>query len=81
MMLWSFWGEIQFSQDPNKEHTAVVEIIGEISKDRPANADDVNKSLKNAFQHKQTKGVVLKINSPGGSPVQSRQIYNNIVNL
>lgn len=80
-IVWVFREEFPFGKEISKEHTALIEIIGEISKDRPANADDINKSLKNAFQNKQTKGVVLKINSPGGSPVQSRQIYNNITNL
>ena len=69
----------------NKEykgfHTAVIEIDGEISKNQSANADDINQSLKNAFKHKQTKGIILKINSPGGSPVQARQVYNNILRL
>ncbi|MGD0465298.1 MAG: S49 family peptidase [Gammaproteobacteria bacterium] len=69
----------------NKEykgpHTALIEIEGEISRNQPANADDINQSLKNAFKHKQTKGIILKINSPGGSPVQARQIYNNILRL
>lgn len=69
----------------NKEykgfHSALIEIEGEISRNQAANADNINQSLKNAFKNKQTKGIILKINSPGGSPVQARQIYNNIVRL
>ena len=69
------------SKEYKGPHTALIEIDGEISKNHPANAEDINQSLKNAFKHKQTKGIILKINSPGGSPVQARQIYNNILRL
>lgn len=62
-------------------YSALIEIEGEINKNQPANADSINKSLNNAFNNKQTKGIILKINSPGGSPVQARQIYNNILKL
>lgn len=69
----------------NKEykgsHTALIQIEGEISHNQATNADSINQSLKNAFKNKQTKGIILKINSPGGSPVQARQIYNNILRL
>ncbi len=71
----------KITKDSNGEHTAMVRIEGEINKDQPANAEEINKGLKNAFNHKQTKGVILKINSPGGSPVQARQVYNNIIRL
>lgn len=73
------------SANKNKEykgfHSALIEIEGEISRNQAANADNINQSLKNAFKNKQTKGIILKINSPGGSPVQARQIYNNILRL
>lgn len=69
------------SHEAKKEHSAVIEVIGEISKDSAANADNINRALKNACTNKQVKGVILKINSPGGSPVQARQIYNNIIKL
>lgn len=62
-------------------HTAFINIYGEIAAEEPANADDVRDALKNAFENKQVKGVVLRINSPGGSPVQSRQIYAEIRQL
>lgn len=81
MTVFVLLGDSQIKKESKGEHTAVVEVYGEISKDHPANSEDINKSLKNAFGHKQTKGVILKINSPGGAPVQARQIYNNIVRL
>ena len=69
------------SKEYKGAHSALIEIEGEIGKNHPANAENINQSLKNAFQHKQTKGIILKINSPGGSPVQARQIYSAILRL
>lgn len=60
------------------KHTAMVEISGMISDSTPANADIIIKGLRNAFANKNTKGVVLRINSPGGSPVQSDYVYREI---
>ena len=59
-------------------HTALIDIYGEIDGSEKANADNVRAALRTAFQNKQVKGIVLRINSPGGSPVQARQIYNEI---
>lgn len=61
-----------------QDHTAVIDIIGEISASHTTNADNIRKALKSAFESKFTKGVVLRINSPGGSPVQARLIYDEI---
>ncbi len=62
-------------------HTAVIDIRGEIGAEETANADDLRDALKAAFTSKQVKGVVLRINSPGGSPTQSRQIFSEIRQL
>jgi len=62
-------------------HTAVIELQGMIDSSEPANADNIIGSLRNAFADKNTKGVVLRINSPGGSPVQSGYIYDEIRRL
>lgn len=63
------------------EHTAMVEVNGMISDASKANADTIVKGLRNAFDNKNTKGVVLRINSPGGSPVQSDYVYREIRRL
>lgn len=63
------------------EHTALVEVRGMIADDEAASADNVVGSLRAAFKDKHTKGVVLRINSPGGSPVQSGYIYDEIRRL
>ncbi|HEY9103906.1 S49 family peptidase [Chitinimonas sp.] len=59
-------------------HTALVELNGVISAGDNANADNINEGLRNAFKDKNTKGVILRINSPGGSPVQAGQINDEI---
>lgn len=63
------------------EHTALVEIKGVIAPDAEANADSIITGLRNAFRHKNTKGVILRINSPGGSPVQAGYVNDEIRRL
>jgi protease-4 len=60
-------------------HLAVVDIVGTIAADKQSvNSSDTIRSLKRAFDNKQSKAVVLNINSPGGSPVQSDEIWQEI---
>ncbi len=63
-----------------KEHTALIDLQGVIASD-DASADSIIASLQGAFDDKKTKGVILRINSPGGSPVQAGQIYDEIKRL
>jgi len=62
-------------------HTALIELNGEISIRSAASADNINTALQDAFSNPQTKGVILRINSPGGSPVQASQIFAEIARL
>ena len=64
-----------------EKHTALIDLRGMITSDSTSNADKVNASLRSAFQDKNTKGVVLRINSPGGSPVQAGYINDEIRRL
>ncbi|MDV6346349.1 S49 family peptidase [Nitrosomonas sp. Is35] len=64
-----------------EKHTALIDLRGMITPDSMSNADKVNASLRLAFQDKNTKGVVLRINSPGGSPVQAGYINDEIRRL
>jgi len=64
-----------------KEHTALVEINGVIADDSEANAGDIISGLQDAFDNNSTKGIVMRVNSPGGSPVQSGYVYDEIVRL
>ncbi len=52
-------------------HTALVEVRGVIADQESASADNIVKSLRDAFKDSKTKAVVMRINSPGGSPVQA----------
>ncbi|MDE1183675.1 S49 family peptidase [Paraburkholderia sp.] len=78
------WAALDVSGDkvaPTGRHTALVSLDGEISADTNANAEDVNTALDSAFEDAGTAGVVLRCNSPGGSPVQAGIIYNEIRRL
>lgn len=63
------------------EHTAVVDIDGPISADEIASADNIVGSLRSAFEQENAVAVIMRINSPGGSPVQSGYIYDEIKRL
>lgn len=64
-----------------KSHVAVVEIKGVIADGEMASAKRVNEALGAAFKNEASKAVVLRINSPGGSPVQAEMIYDEIRRL
>ena len=61
-----------------EDHTALIDIQGEIGAQDQVNADSVVSSLHDAYDNKHTKGVILRINSPGGSPVQAGIINDEI---
>src|SRR3990172_12581572 len=63
------------------KHTALVDIVGVIEPRGEANADRITSALQSAFKDSNTQGVILRINSPGGSPVQSGIIYDEIRRL
>lgn len=63
------------------KHTAVVVVTGEISDGSDANADAIISGLQAAFEAPHSKAVILRINSPGGSPVQSAYVYDEIRRL
>jgi protease-4 len=62
-------------------HTAVIAIEGQIGPGARANADNTIEALRAAFKDKGARGIVLRINSPGGSPVQAGLIYDEIRRL
>ena len=64
-----------------KKHTAMVELNGLIAPGNDASAEKVNTALQAAFKDKNTQGVILRINSPGGSPVQAQTIYDEMRRL
>lgn len=62
-------------------HTALVDISGVIAAEEAANADDLVPALRAAFEDKRSRGVILRANSPGGSPVQAAYLYDEILRL
>ena len=62
-------------------HTALIEVRGEIAADGEASAEGLVAALKSAFEDKGAQAVVLRINSPGGSPVQAGIINDEIRRL
>ncbi len=78
LMGWFDDGETGLSSD---KHTALVDMQGVISADSAASADNMIPGLQDAFKDKGTQGVILRINSPGGSPVQAGQINDEIRRL
>jgi len=77
------WGEWGGSADiaDGKKTTALVDLAGVIQAKGDANAENVISALQAAFKSKHTAGVVLRINSPGGSPVQAGMINDEIRRL
>ena len=55
----------------NEKHTALVDLTGVIADKEKASADHIVTGLRDAFENENAAGVILRINSPGGSPVQS----------
>lgn len=73
--------DLKKSASRSESHTALVEVRGMIADKEAASADNIVGSLRAAFDDPKTKGVILRINSPGGSPVQSGYIYDEIRRL
>ena len=65
----------------DKKHTALVELRGVIDSTGDASADRLTNALAQAFKDEDSVGVILRINSPGGSPVQSGIVYDEIKRL
>src|SRR5712691_1174129 len=77
MVDWSGRGDLT----GGKKHTAMVELSGLIAPGTDASAERINTALQAAFKDKNTQGVIVRINSPGGSPVQAQTIYDEMRRL
>jgi len=73
-------GDMSLEADGDK-HTALVKLSGVIASGEAAGSENVIAGLKSAFKHDDTAGIVIEINSPGGSPVQSAYIFDEIMRL
>lgn len=74
------WGETKHLVDGQK-FTALVNLSGVIQESGGVSAEEINSSLREAYEHKDTAGVVVRINSPGGSPVQAGMINDEMQRL
>ena len=71
----------EFGSFSTHKHSALIEINGVIAANTQARADYVITGLRRAFKDENTQGVILRINSPGGSPVQAGYINDEIIRL
>jgi len=78
---WALFAKQVHVSAPTAPHTALLEIRGEIAMDTEASADLLVSALRNAFEDPGAQAVVLRINSPGGSPVQSGIVNDEIRRL
>ncbi len=72
------WGESGITHD---EHTALIDLEGVIAANTQASADNLVSGLRAAFKDKKTAAIIMRINSPGGSPVQAGYVYDEIKRL
>ena len=71
----------QFKEDlesTSKQHAAIIDVLGVIAQGETTNASNIIEGIRDAVKDKNTKGIILNINSPGGSAVQSAEIYDEI---
>jgi protease-4 len=78
---WALLSQRMHMTAPAGPHTALVEIRGEIDGDAEANAESLVSALTSAFEDAGAQAVVLRINSPGGSPVQAGIVNDEIRRL
>ncbi|KPY62377.1 Signal peptide peptidase SppA, 36K type [Pseudomonas syringae pv. spinaceae] len=73
--------DIEGGASRRSSHTALIDVQGVIADKESASAENITTALRDAFGDEKTKGVILRINSPGGSPVQSDYVYDEIRRL
>jgi len=73
-VIFSSSSEINYSKD----HIAIINIDGEISSNGPVNVENIIPHVEKAINNNSCLGIILKINSPGGSATQSKIIFDEI---
>jgi protease-4 len=81
LVAWAIYAQRSHSAVPAGPHTALIEVRGEIDAGAEASAENLVAALKNAFEDDGAQAVVLRINSPGGSPVQAGIVNDEIHRL
>ncbi len=81
LLAWGLYAQRTHALAPAGPHTALVEVRGEIDVGSEASAENLVAALKNAFEDEGAQAVVMRINSPGGSPVQAGIVNDEIRRL
>ncbi len=81
LILYIYWPGNLVDESLAGRHTALIDINGVIADDSNASADYITDSLREAFENKNAAAIVLRINSPGGSPVQAGYVNDEIARL
>jgi len=81
LLAYSLWAQGRHVTPSTTPHTALVEVRGEIAADTEASAEQLLAALRDAFADDASQAVVLRFNSPGGSPVQAGIVYDEIKRL
>jgi protease IV len=81
VIAWSVYNLTSDKVAKSERHTALVDLEGEIAPNSDASADNINAALDDAFEDEGTAAVILRCNSPGGSPVQAGIINREIGRL
>ena len=71
----------RMSKDGGSPHTAVIDVAGMIAPGQPASSDNIIQGLRDAVDDHDTKGIILRMNTPGGSPVQSAYVWEEVRRL
>jgi protease IV len=80
-LVWAIFTARHANTTASGPHTALIEVHGEIADGAEASAENLVPGLKSAFEDSSAQAVVLRINSPGGSPVQAGILYDEISRL
>ena len=80
-VVWAFVAQRNLAASASGPHTALIEVRGEIAADTEASAENLVAALKSAFEDPGARAVVLRFNSPGGSPVQAGIVNDEILRL
>jgi protease IV len=81
LVFWALFADLFLPAAPSRAHTALVDVRGEIAADTEASAEALTGALRSAFEDPGAVAVVLRINSPGGSPVQAGMLHDEIRRL
>ena len=74
-----YFGATSLSEDTMlraNPHIGLIDLKGAIFDNQSANADNFIKGMDKAYENKAMKAIILRIDSPGGSPVQADYMYN-----